>query len=350
MISRNWESLIRPYKVALERESDSRFCGTVVVEPLERGYGHTIGNTLRRVLLSSIQGAAVTSVKIDGVLSEFSGIPGVHEDVTDIVLNLKLLRFKMHGAGPKKVRISVKGPCVVTAGMISSDEGLEVLEPMQKICSIDETGSINMEITVDKGRGYLSAEAASELVVGHRAIGEILVDAHFSPVKKVSYSVEQTRVGQMTDYDRLFINVETDGSITPKEAVSVAACILRDQFAVLTSFGSSTVEKGVQGTASSGGDMNKAALLRLLSRKVNDLDLNVRCLNCLKNIDIVYVADLVKHKESDLLKTPNFGRKSLNEIKERLAELGLSLGMEEVPDVFSDSETDNSLKDGARLL
>lgn len=323
--NQSWEGLIRPYKVAVENIEDPRRSGTVVVEPLEKGFGVTLGNALRRVLLSSIQGAAVTSIRINGGggLLEFSSLPGVREDVTGIVLNVKALRLRLHGEGPKKVHLVATGPCVVTAGMIQGGGIVEILDPHHEICSLDASGKIDIEMVVETGKGYVPA--GTPFLGHHRHIGEIFLDAYFSPIRKVSYHVESARVGQVTDYDRLLISVDTDGSVTPKDAISIAANILKNQLEAFISFGpsvsSSVPEKDeeVKGTV---------PFSPILLRKVQDLDLNVRCLNCLQNANITYIGDLVVQCESDLLKTPNFGRKSLNEIKAKLSKFGLRLGGE----------------------
>ena len=322
-LSQNWENLIKPYKIAVEKQDDERRKGTIVIEPLEKGFGVTIGNTLRRVLLSSLQGAAVTSIKIEETLSEFSSIPGIIEDVPDMILNIKLLSLKIHGKEPQKVHLVAKGPCVVTAEMIHGGGTLEILDPSQEICTLNESGKIDMEMVVEVGKGYVPA-VPQHLAASH-PIGTIFLDADFTPVKNVAFHVETTRVGQLADYDKLILTVETDGSVAPKEAVCIAAYILKEQFNLLTEF---TTSKASEHIAESHPVKKEVPFLNILLKNVQDLDLNVRCLNCLQNANIVYVGDLVTNKEDDLLKTPNFGRKSLNEIKAKLEEIGMSLGME----------------------
>ena len=317
MIQKNWQELIKPNKVDVSTNKDPNRYGTVVVEPLERGYGLTLGNALRRVLLSSLQGAAVTSVKIDGVLHEFSSIPGVREDVTDIILNIKNLAIRMHAEGSKKVRLNAEGPCEVKAGMIETSADIEIINPDAVICTIGEKAKLSMELTVSTGKGY---RPAAQNRHEDAPIGIIPVDSIFSPVRKVSYKVEDTRVGQITDYDKLTLDVETNGTIKPEDAVAFAARILQDQLQVFVNF---------QEPAAVAKEEAKDELpfSRHLLRKVEELELSVRSANCLKNDNIVYIGDLVQKTEADMLRTPNFGRKSLNEIKEVLTNMGLHLGM-----------------------
>ncbi len=317
MIQKNWQELIKPNKVDVSTNKDPNRYGTVVVEPLERGYGLTLGNALRRVLLSSLQGAAVTSVKIDGVLHEFSSIPGVREDVTDIILNIKNLAIRMHAEGNKKVRLNAEGPCEVKAGMIETTADIEIINPDAVICTIGEKAKLSMELTVSTGKGY---RPAAQNRHEDAPIGIIPVDSIFSPVRKVSYKVEDTRVGQITDYDKLTLDVETNGTIKPEDAVAFAARILQDQLQVFVNF---------QEPAAVAKEEAKDELpfSRHLLRKVEELELSVRSANCLKNDNIVYIGDLVQKTEADMLRTPNFGRKSLNEIKEVLTNMGLHLGM-----------------------
>lgn len=289
----------------------------VVAEPLERGFGVTLGNALRRVLLSSLQGSAFTAIKIDGVLHEFSSISGVIEDVTDIVLNVKSIGVKLHSELPKKVRISVQGPKVVTAADIEPTAGVEILDPDAVICTIEDGAKFNMELTVESGKGYIPAVYDPEEV---RTVGVIPLDALFSPIKRVVYNVEQTRVGQRTDYDKLTMTVLTNGSVKPDDAVAYAARILIDQMQQFINFDE---PKLVQ------SQREKEALPfnKNLLRRVEELELSVRSANCLKNENIIYIGDLVQKTESEMLKTPNFGRKSLNEIKEVLSQMGIGLGM-----------------------
>ncbi len=318
MIQKNWQDLIKPQKIEVVpgRRADRE--ATVVVEPLERGFGITLGNALRRVLLSSLQGAAITAVHIDGVLHEFSTIPGVREDVTDIILNLKTLPLKLHGEGPKRMFLRVEGPAVVTAGMIEHGSEVEILDPDHVICHVDRGGRLSMELTVTSGKGYVPA---SQLKSEDAPIGLIAVDAIYSPVRKVAYKVENARVGQQTDYDKLTMQIETDGSVTPEEAVGLAARILQDQLQPFITFEEPLAVPAAERRPELPFNPN-------LLRKVDELELSVRSMNCLKNDNIVYIGDLVQKTEAEMLRTPNFGRKSLNEIKEVLAQMGLHLGME----------------------
>jgi DNA-directed RNA polymerase subunit alpha len=317
LIQKNWQELIKPNKVDVSTNKDPNRYGTVVVEPLERGYGLTLGNALRRVLLSSLQGAAVTSVKIDGVLHEFSSIPGVREDVTDIILNIKNLAIRMHAEGNKKVRLVAEGPCEVKAGMIETTADIEIVNPDAVICTLGDKAKLSMELTVSTGKGY---RPAAQNRHEDAPIAIIPIDSIFSPVRKVSYKVEDTRVGQITDYDKLTLDVETNGTIKPEDAVAYSARILQDQLQVFVNF---------QEPAAVAKEEAKDELpfSRHLLRKVEELELSVRSANCLKNDNIVYIGDLVQKTEADMLRTPNFGRKSLNEIKEVLTNMGLHLGM-----------------------
>ena len=318
MLQKNWQALIKPNKLNIEPGAVPAREAAVVAEPLERGFGLTLGNALRRVLLSSLQGAAVTSVQIDGVLHEFSSIPGVNEDVTDIVLNIKSMGLRMHGDGPKRIRLSATGPGEITAGMIETGHDIEVMDPDLVICTLDQGATINMEMTVETGKGYVPA---TQNRPEDAPIGLIPVDAVFSPVRKVSYTVQNTRVGQVTDYDKLMLRVETNGAVKPEDSVALAARILQDQLQLFINFDEPQLAR----------DEDKAVDLpfnKHLLRKVDELELSVRSANCLKNDNIVYIGDLVQKTEPEMLRTPNFGRKSLNEIKEVLAEMGLHLGME----------------------
>jgi DNA-directed RNA polymerase subunit alpha len=290
----------------------------VVAEPLERGFGLTLGNALRRVLLSSLQGAAVTSMQIEGVLHEFSSIPGVLEDVTDIVLNVKSIDLRMYGDAPKKMRLRANGPGEVRAGAIETGHDIDIMNPNLVICTLDAGAKITMELTVELGKGYVPA---TQNRPEDAPIGLIPVDALFSPVRKVSYRVENTRVGQVTDYDRLALRVETNGAITPEDSVALAARILQDQLQLFINF--EEPRHPSEEIRQSELPFNKNLL-----RKVDELELSVRSANCLKNDNIVYIGDLVQKSEAEMLRTPNFGRKSLNEIKEVLAQMGLHLGME----------------------
>jgi DNA-directed RNA polymerase subunit alpha len=318
VIQRNWQTLIKPKQLSVEPGDDPKRIATVVAEPLERGFGLTLGNALRRVLLSSLQGAAVTSMQIEGVLHEFSSIPGVLEDVTDIVLNVKAIDLLMYGEGPKRMRLRANGPGQVRAGVIDTGHDIEIMNPELVICTLDGGARIAMELTVENGKGYLPG---TQNRAEDAPIGLIPVDALFSPVRKVSYRVENTRVGQVTDYDRLAMRVETNGAMTPEDAVALAARILQDQLQLFINF--EEPRHPSDETRPSELPFNKNLL-----RKVDELELSVRSANCLKNDNIVYIGDLVQKSEAEMLRTPNFGRKSLNEIKEVLAQMGLHLGME----------------------
>ena len=320
VVQRNWTELIRPSTLQLEAGSDPARITTVVAEPLERGFGLTLGNALRRILLSSLQGAAVTSIQIEGVLHEFSSIPGVLEDVTDIVLNIKGMALRMHGDGPKRMVLQAKGPGEIKAGMIETGHDIEIMDSEHVICTLDKGAKIKMELTVTSGKGYV---AANQSRAADSPIGLIPVDALYSPVRRVTYRVENSRVGQVTDYDRLTLQVETNGAVRPDDAVALAARILQDQLQLFINFDEPT--KSVLEEAVADLPFN-----RNLLRKVDELELSVRSANCLKNDNIIYIGDLVQKSEAEMLRTPNFGRKSLNEIKEVLAQMGLHLGMEVV--------------------
>ncbi len=318
MIQKNWQELIKPTKLDINPGHDPERTATVVAEPLERGFGLTLGNALRRVLLSSLQGAAVNSVQIDGVLHEFSSIAGVREDVTDVVLNIKEIALRMHVEGPKRLILRKEGPGVVTAGDIEETADIEVLNPEHVLCTLDDGAEIRMEFTVSMGKGYVPSDRNRP---EDAPIGLMPVDSLYSPVRKVSYKVENTREGQILDYDKLTLSVETDGSIKPDDAVAFAARILQDQLQVFVNFDEPTREI----VEDKGPELEfNAALLK----KVDELELSVRSANCLKNDNIVYIGDLIQKTEAEMLRTPNFGRKSLNEIKEVLAQMGLHLGME----------------------
>ena len=315
MIHHNWQELIKPTKLAISSENN---IGVLVAEPLERGFGLTLGNALRRILLSSLQGAAVTSVQIDGVLHEFSSIAGVREDVTDIILNVKELAIRMRSEGAKRMVVRKQGQGAVTAGDIQTVGDIEILNPDLVLCTLDEGAEIRMEFTVDTGKGYIAAERNRP---EDAPIGLIPVDSLFSPVRKVSYKTENTREGQVLDYDKLTLRLETDGSITPEDAVAFAARILQDQLSVFINF--EEPEKEIVQEQSQELEFNPALL-----KKVDELELSVRSSNCLKNDNIIYIGDLILKTEQKMLSTANFGRKSLNEIKEVLASMGLHLGME----------------------
>jgi DNA-directed RNA polymerase subunit alpha len=317
-IQRNWQELIKPTKLDIVSGSDSVRTASVVAEPLERGYGLTLGNALRRVLLSSLQGAAVTAIQIDGILHEFSSLPGVREDITDLVLNVKEIALKMGGEGPKRLTLTKQGPGAVVAGDIKVTGDIEVLNPDLVICHLDDGAEINIEFTVNTGKGYVPADKNRP---DDAPIGYIPVDALFSPVRRVSYKVDATRAGESLDKDKLTLTVETNGAISPEDSVAYAARILQDQLSVFVNFEEPTKEK-TQDT------VPELAFNPALLKKVDELELSVRSANCLKNDNIVYIGDLIQKTEAEMLRTPNFGRKSLNEIKEVLAQMGLHLGMD----------------------
>ena len=327
--AKNWQELKKPN--ALEKKGgDGKRKSTFVAEPLERGFGLTLGNALRRVLLSSLQGAAVTSIKIENVLHEFSSLAGVREDVTDIVLNVKQIALKMQGEGPKRLQLSATGPAEVKAGDIAVSGDIEVMNPELVICHLDEGATFNMELTADTGKGYVPATVNRP---ADAPIGLIPVDALYSPVRQVSYKVDPTRVGQDLDYDKLTLTVETDGTVTPEDALGYAGRILQDQLALFVHFDDSAVARSAPiGVAAPAAGAEPASdtqqINRYLLKKVDELELSVRSANCLKNDNIIYIGDLVGKTEAEMLRTPNFGRKSLNEIKEVLSSMGLRLGME----------------------
>ncbi|MDG2034430.1 MAG: DNA-directed RNA polymerase subunit alpha [Rhodospirillales bacterium] len=318
MIQKNWQELIKPNKLEVVQGTVPERRASIVAEPLERGFGLTLGNALRRILLSSLQGSAVTAIQIDGVLHEFSSIPGVHEDVTDIVLNIKSLGIRMHSEGSKRVLLQAEGPGEVTAGMIDGGHDIDVMDPDLVICTLDDNASIRMELTVETGKGYIPA---GQNKPEESPIGLIPIDAVFSPVRKVAYKVDNARVGQVTDYDKLSVDVTTDGTISPEDSVALAARILQDQLQLFINF--EEPQLAIREEARDELPFNKNLL-----RKVDELELSVRSANCLKNDNIIYIGDLVLKSEAEMLRTPNFGRKSLNEIKEVLSQMGLHLGME----------------------
>ena len=319
-ISKNWQELIKPAKLHIQPGKQPAKEAVITAEPLEPGYGMTLGNALRRVLLSSLQGAAVTAVQIDGVLHEFSSITGVREDVTDVVLNIKSLALRLHGEGPRRMSLMHEGPGEVTAGMILPPHGIEIIDPDLVICTLDQGARVSMEMTVETGRGY---RPAAEHRAEESPIGLVPVDAVFSPVRRVAYRVENARVGQRTDYDKMIMDVETNGTITPEDALAFAARILQDQLQMFVNF------QDIQAVEET-SEPEELGFNRHLLRKVNELELSVRAANCLKNDNIVYIGDLVQRSEQEMMRTPNFGRKSLNEIKEVLATMGLQLGMESI--------------------
>ena len=321
MIHKNWLELIKPQGLEVEPGADPDRNATAVAEPLERGFGLTLGNALRRVLLSSLQGAAVNAVQIDGVLHEFSSVPGVREDVTDIVLNLKGLAVRMDGEGSKRLQLNATGPGVVTAADIEEVMGVEIIYKDHVICHLDDGATLHMELTVGTGKGYVAADKNRP---EDAPIGFIPVDALYSPVKRCSYKVSPTREGQVLDYDKLAITVETNGTVTPDDALAYAARILQDQLQTFINFEEPKDAAGAD-------DDDGLEFNPLLLKKVDELELSVRSANCLKNDNIVYIGDLIQKTEAEMLRTPNFGRKSLNEIKEVLTGMGLHLGMD-VPD------------------
>jgi DNA-directed RNA polymerase subunit alpha len=317
IIDSNWKALIKPNKLKITSNED-KSSASVVAEPLEKGFGQTLGNALRRILLSSIQGAAVTAVQIDGVLHEFSSIKGVREDVTDIVLNVKNLAIKSSVNNPKKIILDVKGPKEVKAKDITLPPEIEILNPEQVICNLDEKTNFHMELIVNTGKGYVpSTKNKGE----DSPLGLITVDSLFSPVKKVSYTVENARAGSALDYDKLLMNIETNGTVNAEDAVAYSARIFQDQLSMFVNF--DDPKEVVQEVKSTEPEFNKNLL-----KRVEELELSVRSMNCLKNDNIIYIGDLVQKTEPEMLRTPNFGRKSLNEIKEVLSTMSLYLGME----------------------
>jgi DNA-directed RNA polymerase subunit alpha len=317
LIDKNWKELIKPSKLDIQASEDKKFA-KIVVEPLERGFALTLGNALRRVLLSSIQGTAVTAIQIDGVLHEFSSINGVREDVTDIVLNVKSLSLKLNSNGPKKLILDAKGPGEITAKMLNSNPDIEVLNPEQVICNLDENTKIYMELIVNTGKGYVSADKNREK---DSPLGLIPIDSVYSPVKRVSYNVSSTREGLSIDYDKLTMEIETNGSVAADDCLAFAARILQDQLSMFINF--DEPKEVIAQPSKNEPEFNKNLL-----RRVDELELSVRSMNCLKNDNIIYIGDLVQKTEGEMLRTPNFGRKSLNEIKEVLSGMSLYLGIE----------------------
>lgn len=317
-MQKNWRDLIKPKKLDYDPETFSDRYGKFFAEPFERGFGITLGNALRRVLLSSIQGAAITDVRIDGVLHEFSTIPGVVEDVTEIILNLKEIKVKLEGEGPKKISLDVKGEKIVRAGDIQTDGSVTILNPDQPIATVNKEGRLRMEMTVRTGKGFVPAERNKD---PKASIGTIPIDAIYSPIVKVVYNVTNARVGQITDYDRLTIEIWTNGGVRPDDALAYAAKILKDQLSIFINF-----EEEEEVPAGEPQPDLRAINANLL-KSVDELELSVRSANCLKNANIRNIADLVQKTEQEMLNTKNFGRKSLNEIKDLLSEMGLSFGM-----------------------
>lgn len=316
-IQANWKELIKPNKVNINTGNDARKTATFTVEPLERGFGHTMGNALRRILLSSLQGAAVTQIKIAGVVHEFSSIAGVNEDITEIILNIKAMAVALHSEEAKTVRLKVSGPATVTAGDIETGSDVDMIDPEHYLCTLGEGAELDMELTIASGKGY---SPASRHVPETQVLGLIPIDAVFSPVRRVTFKVTDARVGQVTDYDKLNMDIETNGVVTPEDALAYAARILQDQLTLFINFEEVEEAPVVEEERL---DINPHLLM-----KVDELELSVRSANCLKNENIVYIGDLVQKSESEMLKTPNFGRKSLNEIKDVLVQMGLGLGMQ----------------------
>ena len=321
MLQKNWMELIKPSKMDVNVLENDGKKGVLIAEPLERGFGLTLGNALRRILLSSLQGAAITSVKIKGVVHEFTTIPGVKEDLTDIFLNLKAIAVKVHSPGLKKMYLKSSGSGEVRAGNFETDSETEIMNPDILIMTLDSNADVEIEANVETGKGYISAEVA---VDENKIIGEIKLDAMFSPINNVSYKVENSRVGQVTDYDKLIFEVETNGVLSPDDAIALAARILQDQLQPFINFDEPEIQQDQISN-------EKLSFNPHLLKKVEELELSVRSANCLKNDNIIYIGDLVQKSESEMLRTPNFGRKSLNEIKEVLQQMDLNLGIT-VPD------------------
>ena len=318
VIARNWRELIRPRRLEVEEDTLTSTYGRFHCEPLERGFGTTLGNALRRVLLSSLQGAAITNIRIDGVLHEFSTIPGVMEDVATVVLNLKDVRVRMNSEGPKTIRVKKSGQGIIVAGdLISADQTVEIMNPEHKICTLGPDSSFEMEVTVGLGKGYVLADQNKS---EEMPIGTIPIDSVFSPIRRVNYSVTPARVGRATDFDRLNMELWTDGAIAPVDAVAFAAKILKEQLSIFINFEEFTEAPALHIDEPEPLNPN-------LFKSVDELELSVRSANCLQNANIRFIGELVLKTEAEMLKTKNFGRKSLNEIKETLSSLGLSLGM-----------------------
>lgn len=315
---RNWRTLIKPKGLVVDKESATDRFGKFTLEPLERGYGVTLGNSLRRILLSSLQGAAITAVKLEGAQHEFMSLPDVKEDGTDIVLNLKEVGIRLHEGQQKTAYINKQGPCEVLARDIQGDSSIEILDPEHHICTVAEGGVFRAELTIRRGRGYVPASQFRE---EGQPVGTIPIDAMFSPIRKVNYNVTNARVGQQTDYDKLVMEVTTNGAVSPEDALGIAAKILKEQFSIFINF-PEDVEPEIPEMEEKSDRLNENLL-----RSVEELELSVRSANCLANANIRLIGDLVQRTESEMLKTKNFGRKSLKEIKEILGEMGLSLGM-----------------------
>jgi DNA-directed RNA polymerase subunit alpha len=317
---RNWHELIKPEKLEIEKESHTASYAKIVCQPLERGYAMTIGNSLRRILLSSVQGAAITTIKIEGALHEFTTLKDVMEDVSEIILNIKQVSLKLNCEESQTIVIDKKGPGEVTAGDITPSAYVEVMNPDQKICTLTGDSNFSAEFTVDWGKGYLPAEKQEKEDL---LIGQIPIDAIFAPIKRIQYIVTQARVGQRTDYDKLTMEIETDGSVTPENALAYAGKILKDQMSTFINFNEEVAEPEKEDVS----EDDVPPLNPFLNKPVEDLELSVRSANCLKNAEIYFIGDLAQRSDQEMLKTKNFGRKSLNEIKTLLAEMGLTLGM-----------------------
>ena len=320
MIENNWITLVKPNKVEYKISDNKKF-GTVIIEPLEKGYGTTLGNALRRVLLSSLQGTAMTSIKINGVLHEFSTIEGVREDVTDIIMNLKNVTFNSKSNHTQKLSLNVKGPREVLSSDFEENSEVEIVDKDVVIMNLDSNREVNLEIYLDVNKGYLPADKNKS--EDSKSVGQIILDSTFSPVKRVSFKVENSRIGQDTEFDKLILDIETNGVVTPDEAAALAARILQDQLKPFINFEEPTEEERKQLQSSNEPQFNKNLL-----KKVDELELSVRSANCLKNDNIFYIGDLVQKTEGEMLRTPNFGRKSLDEIKEVLVSMNLSMGMD----------------------
>jgi DNA-directed RNA polymerase subunit alpha len=316
---RNWHELIKPEKLEVDKSKHTETYGKFICQPLERGFASTIGNSLRRILLSSIQGAAITTVKIEGALHEFTSMKDVMEDVSEIILNIKQIRIKLNTLEPLKVFIDKSGPCKVVAGDITGSSAVEIMNPDQVICTVTGDTTFHAELTVEWGKGYQPAEKQEK---ENLAVGQIPIDAIFTPVKKIQYVVSQARVGQQTDYDKLTIEIETDGSVRPENALAYAAKILKDQLTIFINFDEEKAEPDINVIVGPPVPLNP-----YLDKPVEDLELSVRSANCLKNAEINFIGDLAQKTDQEMLKTKNFGRKSLNEIKALLAEMDLTLGM-----------------------
>lgn len=343
---RNWRELIKPNRLEVDTDKLTPHYGKFECEPLERGYGITLGNALRRVLLSSLQGAAVYAVKIEDVLHELAVIPGVIEDVTNIILNLKGLNLKLLVDEQKLIKVEKKGPCSIKAGdLISPDGAVEILNPDHHICTLGESGQINMEVYVRWGNGYVPAEENSAFIK-ELPVGTIAIDSLFSPVEKVNYIVSQARLGQRTDYDKLSIELWTDSSVSPEDAIAYAAKILKEQFTVFINFDESNEPEEEVELPDFEGKLEE------LNKRIDELEFSVRSANCLKNANLHYIGELVQKTDQEMLKTKNFGRKSLEEIQRILDGMGLRLGMEldgwEPPDASSEDDfTEKNVEEGS---